>query len=298
VSDASWFRRFTIAAVVVVATGIVFYFGHRPVEAWLFRGPEYHAVFKTAGGLEMGDAVRYGGVPVGFVRSVAIDTADPSRILVTFRVNRGTPMRSDVRASIIDLTSAVTRYLALQPGSRAAPPLAPGDSVGVTSGPTIEESMLHLTTVLARTDTLLTAMDPLVHDSVFGRIAQTTVRLDELTTAVMRSAHLYGPHLAVSVARVDTLMQHASGVVAALDSATPQIRAATLDGLAMIRDGHALIGELRQGTEEGGGLTALMRDLTEAGENMAEMSERLNRDPASLLTRHKVAAKTVGPPIE
>jgi ABC-type transporter Mla subunit MlaD len=121
--------RLAVAAAVVLVVAIVLYRSRGALLAVLATGPEYHATFKSVGGLRKGDEVRYGGIPVGRTRSVRIDPADPSRLIVIFRVRRDTPMRADTRASIVDLTSPVTRYLSLRPGTREAPPLPPGREV-------------------------------------------------------------------------------------------------------------------------------------------------------------------------
>src|SRR5437763_12435128 len=87
----------------------------------VFRtGIEYRAVFKSVAGLNKGDEVRYGGLPVGSVTRMDIDPADPTRIIVAFRVRRGTPVRADTKASITQVGLLGAPYLHLDPGSRTA----------------------------------------------------------------------------------------------------------------------------------------------------------------------------------
>src|SRR5437764_15125983 len=70
----------------------------------IFRtGTEYRAVFKSVAGLNKGDEVRYGGLPVGSVTHMDIDPADPTRIIVAFRLRRGTPVRPGTTVAITPL---------------------------------------------------------------------------------------------------------------------------------------------------------------------------------------------------
>jgi ABC-type transporter Mla subunit MlaD len=98
-------------------------------------GVEWSWCFATVGGLRPGDEVRYGGIHVGRVQSIAIDPENPSKIRATFR-DETTPMRVDTRASIIDVTGAVTRFISLSAGSPRSPRLPSGKEVASETGAT------------------------------------------------------------------------------------------------------------------------------------------------------------------
>jgi len=132
----SWRLLLGAAAVVIGLAALGYYLLRRPILAALATGPEYHTSFSTVGGLRAGDQVRYGGIPVGRTRRVEINPRDPSKILVIFRVKPSTPMRTDTRASVVDVTNSVTRYLSLKPGTLGAAPLPPGSAVATETGPT------------------------------------------------------------------------------------------------------------------------------------------------------------------
>jgi phospholipid/cholesterol/gamma-HCH transport system substrate-binding protein len=281
--------------VVVAVVAIVLYRSRGSVLAALATGPEYHATFKSVGGLRKGDEVRYGGIPVGRTRSVRIDPADPSHLVVTFRVSRDTPMRADMRASIVDVTSPVTRYLSLRPGTRDAPPLPPGREVRSETGPTIEETLTHATLLLARADTLLEAASPLLHADFFARLDRMTVRLDDMTGALARRSGRLGPELERAAGRMNDLLVRSDRLLATIDSARPDLRAASTEALAMLRDTRTLVGELRTGAAEGGGVSRLMRNLTITSDNLSRLAARLDRNPASLLRRQRPTPKPAGP---
>jgi phospholipid/cholesterol/gamma-HCH transport system substrate-binding protein len=293
-----WSKVLVISLAVVAVAAIAYYLLRRPLLIALATGPEYYAKFTTVGGLRGGDEVRYGGLPVGRVRSVEIDPKDPSKILVTLRVDERTPMRSDMHASIVDVTNPVTRYLNLLAGSRDAPKLPPGREVPTETGPTLEQTLTRVALLLERTDTLLDAAAPLLNGNFFAHLGRTTARLDRLTGAVERGADRWGPGLERAAVRLDTVMDHTSRLLAAVDSATPDLRAASAEALGMLQDTRAMVAELRTGAAQGGGVNELMRNLTTATEDLSRITARLERDPAAFLRGQRSVAKTAGPKLD
>lgn len=286
-----------VAALVVGVGAIVLYLFRGSILAALVTGPEYYTTFKSVGGLRKGDDVRYGGIPVGRTRSVRIDPDDPARLTVTFRVDRDTPMRADMRASIVDVSSPVTRYLSLRPGTRGAPPLPPGREVPSETGPTIEETLTHATILLARADTLLEAASPLLHTDFFARLDRMTGRLDRMTGILARSSARLAPELERAAGRMGDVLVRTDRLLATIDSARPDLGAASAEALAMLRDTRTLVGELRTGADEGGGVSELMRNLTITSDNLSRLAARLDRNPASLLRSQQPVPKPAGPPL-
>ncbi len=90
-------------------------------------GRTYRAYFKNAGGLGPGSEVRYaGGPPVGRVTMVRTDSQDPSRMEIDFRVDDQVPVKTDSKAKISSLGPLGDNFLAIVPGSAAAPPAPSG----------------------------------------------------------------------------------------------------------------------------------------------------------------------------
>ncbi len=291
-------RRITVLALTVLALGVlglVVYLNRKPIRAWAFRGPEYVTAFSTVGGLRPGDEVRYGGLPAGRVKAMAIDPADPSRILVRFAVGKGTPMRADMRASVVDVSNPVTRYLGLRPGTRSGTALPPGSEVPAEVGPTPEQMLAHATRVLERTDTLLQAAETVMRGDFFARLDRTMGRLDLMTSAVVRSAERWGPGVERAAGRLDEVMAKTDHLLAVMDSAGPELRAAAGELPPLLQDTRFLLAHLREGAAQGGGLAGLMQDLTVTGDRLARVSARLERDPTSLLRSRRPPPKTAGP---
>jgi phospholipid/cholesterol/gamma-HCH transport system substrate-binding protein len=298
--DAQHTRRHDLLAGVIVlllVLAVAVYSYRGQIEAALARGPEYSAAFSTVGGLRRGDEVRYGGLPVGRVRAVRIDPQDPTHILVVFRVRPPTPMREDTRASVVDVTNPVSRYLNLRPGSKTAPPLPPGHEVPTEVGPTLEETLTRLITMLDRADTLLAAMAPVTRGDFFARLDTTTARLDELTSIATRTISRTEPKLAHAIDQLGALTDHSTRLIARLDSVSPQIAAAAVAALGTLQDTRALLAELRAGGLEGGGLADLVQNLTVATDNLARLTNQIEREPLSLLHARRTPDKPTGPPL-
>src|SRR5689334_21494526 len=122
----------------------------------VFRtGVEYRAVFKSVAGLNKGDEVRYGGLPVGTVTRMDIDPNDPSRIIVAFRIRHGTPIGADTKASITQVGLLGAPYLHLERGTKNAPAIAVGSTIPTVENPSFQDAMRRLAEFLDRTDTLL-----------------------------------------------------------------------------------------------------------------------------------------------
>jgi phospholipid/cholesterol/gamma-HCH transport system substrate-binding protein len=284
----------TVAVLLLAAAG-AYYFLRRPLLAALATGPEYYSSFATVGGLRPGDEVRYGGIPVGRVRSVHIDPANPSKIRATYRVDETTPMRVDTRASVVDVTGAVTRFISLRAGSPRSVILPEGKEVVSETGATPQETLANLTVLLARADTLFEAAAPLLHGDFFARLDRTSKSLDRMATAVVRSSEKWGPGVERAIGRLDTVVVHTNRLLAAVDSATPELRASLTEALAMLQDTRTLVADLRAGAAQGGGLAELMQNLTATSNDLSRVVARLDRSPASLLRGQRPIAKTAGP---
>ncbi|HKG92839.1 MAG TPA: MlaD family protein, partial [Gemmatimonadaceae bacterium] len=102
----------------ILVFGVLVAFSKFPQLKIFKRGREYQTVFDNVAGLNRGDEVRYGGLLVGAVTDIALDRSDPTRLVVTFRVRRSTPVHVDTRASITQVGLLGEPYLNLQPGDR------------------------------------------------------------------------------------------------------------------------------------------------------------------------------------
>jgi len=273
----------------------------------IFRtGTEYHAVFKSVAGLNKGDEVRYGGLPVGTVTRMDIDPADPTRIIVAFRVKRTTPIRVDTKASITQVGLLGAPYLHLDPGTRYAAAVPPGSTLPTVDNPSFQDAMRRLAEFFDRTDTLLRGAERFARASPIERIDATLNRMDTLLAIATTGAQSSFSQIDRTFSRVDTasarlaqLMDRSERLLAALDTATrtagPQLAATQREAVESLHEIHTLLADFRDALSQEGGVDQMVRNLTVASDNIARLSERLERDPSSVLKQRAAPNKPVGP---
>jgi phospholipid/cholesterol/gamma-HCH transport system substrate-binding protein len=296
--------------IIWLLSGTLFVLGALLVLArypGVFRtGTEYKAVFKSVAGLNKGDEVRYGGLPVGSVTRMDIDPADPTRIIVAFRVKRSTPIRVDTKASITQVGLLGAPYLHLEPGTRYAATITPGSTLPTVENPSFQDAMRRLAEFFDRTDTLLRGAERFARASPIERIDVTLSRMDTLLAIATTGAQSSFGQIDRTFSRVDSasgklgrLMDRSERLLAQLDTATrtagPQLAATQREAVESLHEIHTLLADFRDALSQEGGVDQMVRNLTIASDNIARLSGRLERDPTSLLKQRAAPNKPAGP---
>ena len=263
------------------------------------RGREFHSVFRSAAGLDVGDEVRYGGLVVGSVTKMAFDTTDPTRILVTYKVKRNTPMRTDTRASIGQVGFLGEPYLSLRPGAQSAPALAANARVPTDESASFQEAMGRLASFLDRADTLMGSAERIAKMTPWERIDRLFARLDTLVAGTTRGSERVFSSLDKSSAQLSEVLTRTERVVANIDttvaSARPDLKSTQKEMLATLREMRTLVSDVRDAMQQGGGVDELMRNVSTASDNLARLSERIERDPTSVFQKRAPPKKVAGP---
>jgi phospholipid/cholesterol/gamma-HCH transport system substrate-binding protein len=295
-------ERARVAILVGIGTiafiGLVL-FARRP--AFLERQREYRTSFRSVAGLNVGDEVRYGGVRVGSISALDIDTAPPSTILVRFRVRRLTPVRAGTRAVITQLGLLGQPYLALEPDGGDGPTLADGATIPSDDNLSVQDAMRRLAISLDRADSVFAAIERLTDANPLARLDSTLARADTLVrSATVGSERLLG-RLDAASRQLGDLLAHSERLVGTIDTAIagagPGLASTQREALETLRETRSLVLELRSAMDEGGGVSELVRNLNSASQNFARLSARLERDPSSLLKQRALPPKPSGPPI-
>jgi phospholipid/cholesterol/gamma-HCH transport system substrate-binding protein len=263
------------------------------------RGREFHAIFGSVAGLNVGDEVRYGGLLVGQVTQVDLSEADPTQIVVTFRVRRKTPMRVDTKASITQVGFLGAPYLNLTPGKSDAAVLPPGSRVPSEDQMNFQDALTRLASFFERADTLLNSAERLAKSSPLDRVDRTLTQVEHLvTTANTGTDKIFG-QLDTATQRLSDVINRTDRLIAQLDNAvktaSPELASTQKEAVASLREMRSLVSDLRDAINEGGGADQMVRNLAATADNLNRLTTRLERDPTSVLKKREAPKKIVGP---
>ena len=285
-----------LGATVLVLAALVAYARNPSLFA---RGREYRTVFSNVAGLNPGDEVRYGGLPVGSVTSIDLDSADATRIVVRFRVRKRAPVRVDTRAAITQVGLLGEPYLNLRAGSPTAPLLPVGGTLPSEENLSFQDAMTQLARFFEHSDTLFAGVQRFAATNPWERLDRTLTRFDQLIANTGRNTERVTARLDTASLQVTRVLDHTDRLIASLDSAFrsagPGIGTTQREALATLRDTRALVADVRGALQQGGGVDQLLRNLDVATDNLARLSARLERDPTSVLKRRVLPKKTAGP---
>lgn len=272
---------------------------------------EYDIVFREAvTGLTVSGSVQYNGIQIGEVRRLALDPADPSRVVAHVRVAAGTPVRSDTRATLAwtGLTGVVV--IQLTGGSPEAPPLEPkpGEAYGTivadvsSLGRLVDSSGDMVTNI----NELVGRLSALASDDNVAKVTRTLEHLEALSGEVAGRGGDLGSALADLAAGARAMKQtlaRADRLLADLDG-TPAAARGLLDhearaALVEMRDSFATVRRFAESAERilaanDAALANLgSQGLSQVGPLLAELratlrrleavADRVERDPARFL---------------
>jgi phospholipid/cholesterol/gamma-HCH transport system substrate-binding protein len=301
--------------LLVLAMGILFVY-------WYSGANERHRSFQryeiyfdgSVSGLTIGGPVRYLGVDVGRVESIAVDPRSPNRVLVLADIDASTPISSNTVAQLsvqgitgvmyIDLRSLTAedtgrRLLARVPSQRY--PVIPSvhSDLDLFLG-SLPELATRLSDLLDRGSSLLSQenVDALSH---------MARHLDQATTGLPQSARNLQQLLQSAQSTVQDMRQLVDNlrdtsktagvdVVAAADSlrvtsANLARASARVDGL-VARNGDQISGLVSDAVPQ---LEALLRDSRAAVTQINDLARSLRENPSRLLYQPRPAGVAIPP---
>ncbi|TCM76784.1 MlaD family protein [Rhodovulum steppense] len=243
---------------------------------------QYDIRFGTVAGLSQTGAVRYNGVDVGKVVSIALDRDDPSLVRVRIEVFASTPIRADTVATLASQGVTGVAFIALEGGSADAEPLKrvpPADVPVIPSGRSVVQDLMitgpdllaEATALIAEVRGFATPQNREAVAGLLANLADASGRIDALATRAE-----------ATLSRVDAVLAAAeSGVTAA-------------DGL-LARDVPALVADLRSVVDSTAGAMDGIRGLTRGDlPRLAAQIGTLIQDASGVIARFDALARQIG----
>ena len=135
--------------------------------AWAKKYDVYLAVEdESVAGLNVDAPVKYNGVDVGKVQTIALDTTNPQRVNLLFSIERGTPVKEDTIAVLKTQGLTGIAYVELNGGSVASPTLVAKQGAKypqIQTKPSLAARLENvLTSVFAKLDSTSTSINAIL----------------------------------------------------------------------------------------------------------------------------------------
>ncbi len=234
-------------------------------------------------GLEPGTPVKQNGVDIGQVAAISTDSGDIRKSIVHFKVARGTPMKTDMVATLGSYGITGLKYLEITGGSYGSPDVSPGGEV--------RAGLSMLGRITLRADSIAIKVDRLLGNAIsiteaqnrksLDRLMQSSAALSIAMDSLVRDVQSVRPGK-----RVDRIL---GSVEAAVDAMREQARKADVEGTLkeyrvaaqdMQKVATTMDATAKRAQEE---LAVALANLKEAMKNMNTFSRQIKDNPAVLL---------------
>lgn len=249
---------------------------------------QYDILFDTVAGLGQSSAVRYNGVDVGKVLTIALDRADPALVRVRIEIFASTPVRVDTLATLAGQGVTGVSVVALEGGSAGADRLVaipPADVPVIPSKPSVVAGLLGdapdlLAEAISLMKDLGTFTTPENREAVAGILSNlndTTARLDALSDraeAVMTQAEVTLSQVNATFADAQTTFASANTVIR--DDVPGLVDSAK----ALMSRAAGSVGAIQNFAENGlPQFSALAADARALVANIGGVTDRIGSDP-------------------
>jgi len=266
---------FVLACVIGLVVTVLWLAGAQYSQEYAY----YQAYFKgPVTGLGKGTATRYNGIDVGRITDLQFDPSDPQRVIVTLQVQPNLNIREDSVASIDSQGFTGGAYVEITGGTAASPILTAHEGqrypVIRTKQSTFAQLQQSVPEVVNKVSVAASRLNDLLNDNNRRAISHMLANLDETTAVIARRSADIDATLANANKAMNNLADASNGLKPAIRNVDLTVKKygkvaddadafVNGDGLAQLSD---LIGEMRR-----------------AVANLSQLSDRLNRQPTTLL---------------
>ncbi len=168
---------FITIALVALIVFLVFVAGKKFIEKRDYYFIKYNNV--SVSGLQVGSQVKYYGINVGSVENIRIDREDISNVIVKIGIKEGTPVKADMRATLISVGITGLKQIELTGGTDQAELLEPGSYIEAGKS-YIEEITGRAEVITEKVEKVLNNLIYLTDRSNSERVTQILERMDTL----------------------------------------------------------------------------------------------------------------------
>lgn len=266
--------------------------------AWLAGNSDKreYALYRTyftesVTGLSEGGSVRFRGVEVGKIKDIAIDASDATRIVITMRLAKTTPITTETVAMMKSLGITGLAYIELSGGTKDAPPLAANDEDEIpvirSQPSTLSQLTDQLPAMLDKVSGVVDKIALVLNEENAGHVSATLANLERLSAGgdnpgeVAEALRELKKAMAQLSKTAETLNVIAAGSQQDIHTALQETSRAMVQ-LA------ALVERTNRFSETGYRETAAtLAELKKTARDMGELTRSLKEDPSRVVIREK-----------
>jgi phospholipid/cholesterol/gamma-HCH transport system substrate-binding protein len=306
-------QQISVGLFVLVAAALLIFIVFALTGAFAGSDTVYLAKFNSAAGLEPGASVRYAGGPkIGHVTKLQIDPSDPAKILMTFTVQKGVPIRTDSKVGIMSFSPLGDNHVEIKPGTPAAP-LAPSGAVLPATpyvgfndlteqinqlSPKAQELMTNLNERVQQLKTTIDRVDDVLNDKNRANISASLEQLRgilsenrPLIQSTLKNVNAASVKIGPLMDQLKKTTEQANEALKHVDSVVMEnkedIRASITQLRTALVSVNALTDKLNQTLDSNSdNIDQLLLNFRDVSENLREFTDNIKAHPSSLVISH------------
>ena len=274
---------FTLA-VVFVAFVFIYWMARADSST---GGQPVRVVFTSAvTGLQIGSEVRFNGIKVGNVKTLALDAKNPKQVITELSVSPKAPIKLDTKVSLGTQGLTGISYVEMAGGSADKPNIWDSkDVVTLTAtGSSLQEILSNAGEIVSKAEKTLSTVDKLVQE-IAPAVDQSVNNIEKFTGALADNSDQIDTFLKAVSSASDTIAKVSSsleglvtGAENIVNAVDPKSVKQTVDNVASLTDG------LMQRSDE---VYQIIDDAKVTSGNVASFSSRLDELGADAQTAMK-----------